>query len=134
RVASMMTQPGTTDDQGRYRIFGLEPGEYVVQVRSSFGPFGSQEVRQVLPSEVAWAEGVLAQSQAARAPGAQVDALQAPPELGPTVAYATTYFPGTSYLSDAAAIVLRAGDQRLDVDVEVRQVPTATVTGNVIGV
>jgi len=134
RVASMITQPGTTDDQGHYRIYGLEPGEYVVQVRSSFGPLGTQEVRQVLPSEVAWAEGVAAQAQAARVPGAQAAGLPTAPEMGPTVAYATTYFPGTSYLSDAAAVVVRAGEERLGVDVEVRQVPTATITGSVTGV
>ncbi len=134
RVASMIAQPGTTDDQGRYRIYGLEPGEYVVQVRAALGPFGTQEVRQVLPSEVAWAEGVLAQAQAARAPGVLAGALPAAPDPGPTVAYATTYFPGTSYLSDAMGIVLRAGDQRVDVDVELRQVPTATVSGIVTSV
>jgi len=134
RVASMIAQPGTTDDQGHYRIYGLEPGEYVVQVRTSFGPVGNQEVRQVLPSEVAWAEGVAAQARAARVPGAQAAGLSTAPDMGPTVAYATTYFPGTSYLSDAAAVVVRAGEERLGVDVEVRQVPTATITGSVTGV
>jgi hypothetical protein len=133
RVASMTAVPGTTDDRGRYRIYGLAPGEYVVQVRSELVALQSTEIRQVLPSEVQWAEAVRAQAAAALAPGTTPADPPPAPALGPTVAYSTTYFPGTAYLSDAAAVPLRAGDERVDVDVEMRMVPTATVSGLVTG-
>jgi len=131
RSATMTVVPGTTDDQGRYRIYGLEGAKYVVQVRSSLlGPLGSimgvsADTREVLPSEVRWAETIAAQQTAA--------APTPPPDLGPTVTYTTTYYPGTVYLSDAAGLQVRTGEERLNVDFEIKKVPTATVTGSVMG-
>jgi hypothetical protein len=127
RSAAMTTIPGTTDDQGRYRVYGLEAGEYVVQVRSNM--FGSlmgpgADLREVLPSEVRWAEAAAQQTTAPPPP---------PPALGMTVAYTTTYYPGTEYLSDAAALQVRAGEERLNIDFEIKRVPTTTVTGSVTG-
>ncbi len=132
RSASMTTIPGTTDDQGRYRIYGLEAGEYVVQVRSNmFGSFmgADTDTREVLPSEVRWAEAAAAQSATQVAAAAR----QPPPDLGPTVTYTTTYYPGTAYLSDAGGLQLRTGEERLNVDFAIKKVPTATVSGSVIG-
>src|SRR5688572_15450433 len=53
-----------TNDLGAYRIFGLAPGEYVVQARSqlNFMP-GTGTVRQVTNAEVRWADQRLLQSQ-----------------------------------------------------------------------
>lgn len=133
RSATMSVVPGTTDDQGRYRVYGLEAGEYVVQVRTSLfgmasimGAMGATvDTREVLPSEVRWAEAVAAvQTAATPAP---------PPDLGPTVTYTTTYYPGTVYLSDAAGLQVRHGEERLNIDFEIKKVPTTTVTGSVIG-
>jgi hypothetical protein len=132
RSTTMTVIPGTTDDQGRYRVFGLEAGEYVVQVRSSLMTSmqsmlgGSSELREVLPSEVRWAEATAVQQAAMTPPPA--------PDLGPTVTYATTYYPGTVYLSDAAGLQVRAGEERLNIDFEIKKVPTATITGSVMGV
>ena len=129
RSTSMTAMPGTTDDQGRYRIYGLEQGEYVVQVRASFITLpGAGDVRQVLPSEVRWAEALLAQ-----APTQTAATAPPPPDPGPTVTYSTTYFPGTVYLSDAAGLTVRAGEERLNTDFEIRRVPTTTVSGTVLG-
>lgn len=131
RSATMTVVPGTTDDQGRYRIYGLEGGEYVVQVRSSLlGAMASVmgmsgDTREVLPSEVRWAEATAAQQTAALP--------TPPPDLGPTVTYTTTYYPGTVYLSDAAGLQMRNGEERLNIDFEIKKVPTATVTGSVMG-
>lgn len=131
RSATMNVFPGTTDDQGRYRVYGLEAGEYVVQVRTSLFDIasfmgGTSETREVLPSEVRWAEATAAQ-QAAVAP-------PPPPDLGPTVTYSTTYYPGTVYLSDAAGLQVRTGEERHNIDFEIKKVPTTTVTGSVMGV
>lgn len=130
RSATMSVVPGTTDDQGKYRVYGLEAGEYVVQVRTSLMGMasimgGMADTREVLPSEVRWAEAV-ATIQSAAAP-------TAPPDPGPTVTYTTTYYPGTVYLSDAAALQVRTGEERLNIDFEIKKVPTTTVTGSVIG-
>lgn len=126
RMASMTAVPGQTDDRGQYRIFGLPPGQYVVQVQEQRVP-STVMTRQILPSEVRWAEAVAAQA-------GQAAEVATAPEPGPTVTYSRTYFPGTAYLSDAATIPIAAGDERLNVDIELRAVPTTTVTGTVLGV
>jgi len=123
RSTTMTVVPGTTDDQGRYRIFGLSEGEYVVQVRTQFLPTQTQELRQTTPSDVRWAEALLAQATSGAAP-----------EPGPTVSYASTFFPGTSSLSAAMPIVVRAAEERLNVDFEIQRVPTARISGSVTGV
>lgn len=133
RATTMTAIPGTTDDQGRYRIFGLPAGEYVVQVRTELVAMQTLELRQTLPSDVRWAEALLAQSTAAVAPGMTAPDTIPAPEPGPTVTYAATYFPGTTYLTDAAGITLRAGEERLNMDFEMQRVPTAQVSGRVTG-
>lgn len=132
RVATMTAAPVMADDQGRYRIFGLPPGQYVVQVTQSQTALMGQasDMRRILPSEVVWAEALLARP--AVAPGMpQPDAGPAP-DPGPTVTYSKTYFPGTAYLSDATAVPVGAGEERLNLDVELQLVPTATVSGTVV--
>lgn len=134
RSATMSVVPGTTDDQGRYRVYGLEAGEYVVQVRTSLLGMASlmgaaADTREVLPSEVRWAEATAAMQAAAAAAVAPPP----PPDLGPTVTYTTTYYPGTVYLSDAAGLLVRPGEERLNIDFEIKKVPTTTVSGSVIG-
>jgi hypothetical protein len=82
----------------------------------------------VTPAEVQWA----AQSGA---PGAQgvtgVSAIGPPPPPGPTVAYASVYFPGTPDANAASVITLGPEETRTGVDLTMMFVPTARVTGSV---
>lgn len=133
RSTTMTVVPGATDDQGRYRIFGLTPGEYVVQVRAQLLPTQTQELRQTTPSDVRWAEALLAQATSGAAPGMAAEVLPAPAP-GPTVSYASTFYPGTASLSAAMPIVVRAAEERLNVDFEIQRVPTARISGSVTGV
>jgi hypothetical protein len=118
-----------TDDLGRFRLFGLNPGRYAVHVQP-LGNMGAQAtMRQVLPSEVRWAEGGLV--PVGMPPGTAPPNLAPAPELGPTVMFSRTYYPGTAHLADAALIEVQAGSERLNVDFDVQMVPTATVSGSV---
>ncbi len=121
--------PSDTNDIGVYRVFGLPPGDYVVQARAQSG-FTGGELRQVTDAEVRWADQSLAAaSGSSRAP----DAATVPPPAGPAVTYATVFFPGTTFTSDAGILTVRAGEERANVDFSLSFLPTAKVTGTVIG-
>lgn len=103
----------STDDRGRYRIFGLTPGEYVVAAYKTGLPVTARPLS-----------------------AAQVDAaLQghaAPPDTAPSPAplrYAPSYFPGTTRVADAVPIVLTSGEDRGGVDIRIATVPVARLEG-----
>ena len=92
-----------TDDRGQYRIFGLKPGEYFLQVTDNYQPdWGgvtdeSYQVRESVGSE-----------------------------------HASTYYPGVNQLSQAQSISVKAGEEA-QADVPMRVVRTVEVAGRVIG-
>jgi protocatechuate 3,4-dioxygenase beta subunit len=128
-----MAAPGNnaTDDRGIYRVFGLAPGDYVVQIAvspASSGMFGGDS-RLVTPAEVQWA----APSGAPGAPGMTgVAALGPAPAPGQTVAYASLYFPGTADTNAASVITLGPEETRTGIDLTMAFVPTARIAGTVL--
>ena len=104
----------TTDERGRYRIYGLPPGEYVVAAMR----FGGQPSVRVLTDGAV--DDALRTGRVA--PGSVVD---------PTVRYGPVFFPGTARASDASPIVLAAGEERQSVDFRLELVRTARVEGTV---
>lgn len=104
----------TTDERGRYRIYGLPPGEYVVMVpRFGAGTGGSKQ---------------LTDRDVDDAMRGNVRA----PEPAPGLArYVPTYYPGTPRPSDAVPVVLAAGDERTNIDFRVEPVTTLRVEGTV---
>ena len=93
---------GVTDDRGVYRIYGLAPGDYVV-------------------------------GAAARAPGLNGSSgelrLVGDGNVERTVSFASTFFPGTPFASNAAVITLGRGEERTGIDFALSLVPTARVEG-----
>jgi hypothetical protein len=122
----------TTDDRGVYRVFGLAAGDYLVAAEPR--PFlpgapGSNDTRQVTPEEIQWAQ----QAVGSGPRSAVQPALGLPPAPGQTVAYAPVYYPGTSDQSNAAVITIGAGEERSGMDFVLAAVPTARITGLVVG-
>jgi hypothetical protein len=122
--------PGTamTDDRGVYRIFGLAPGEYVVSVsvRPPIGnPMASTDIHQVSREDVARAQQLLRGSGGAvastPAPRGDVDTSR--------VNYAPVFHPSALSVAEATIVTLGQTEERSGVDVLVRLVPTATVSG-----
>ncbi len=132
RQTTTVAAPAPTNDLGAYRVFGLPPGDYVVQARSQPNFGQGPELRQVTEAEVRWGDQQLAQAQAQSLTAAAA-AIADPPPPGPAVTYTSVYFPGTTLASDAAVITLRAGEERLGVDFSLSLVPTAKVSGTVRG-
>lgn len=109
--------PGTqvaTDDRGVYRIFGLQPGTYVIQV---FPPPQLGVMQLSTDAEVSWI---------------QTRNTNAPPVPGQVVTVAPVFYPGVTRAIEATPITIAAGDDRNGLDVMVRHVPIASVTGTII--
>ena len=136
---------GVTDDRGAYRIASLAPGEFIVAVPSTvatfpaalmsgldlpgfvqnevfraiseFTPLGSPANQQV---------GELVMMSTSRAP--------IPPVSGDEVAavYRTTVVPAATKLGDATSFVLGPGEERSGVDITLRPVRAARVSGRII--
>ena len=118
RVPVSAGTPATTDERGRYRIFGLVPGDYLVAVaRMGSAPSGLQ------PLSSADVDAAL------RAGSAQ----PSPPLSASPLRYAPVYFPGSARPADAVVLTLAAGDERPNVDVRLELTRVASVSGTVIG-
>jgi hypothetical protein len=123
----------TTDDRGAYRLAGLPPGRYVVQVPSIQATVPSTTV---LPA---------AGGRGGAPPDAVFDAtpttrlvigrfpLPPPAAGGVALAYPMTFFPGVMFVGQAGVIDLKHGEARAGADVRVEPVPTARITGTVEG-
>lgn len=91
----------TTDDRGQYRVYGLTPGTYSVSATGRAGPGAPLT-----------AEGES---------GGQ--------DLAMPAGYAPTYYPSAVSVADAGAVRVKAGQETLGIDVAVRLVSMAEVSG-----
>jgi hypothetical protein len=119
----------STDDRGAYRIYGLAPGDYLVLVPSSAQ--ASQDMRQMTAAELQWADKTVAAGAAPA--GSPVSAAVPGPVSGPTVAYSPVYYPGTTVAATATIVTLGPAEERRGVDFALQLVPTAQITGRVVG-
>lgn len=150
-----MSQTGSTDDRGMYRLANLIPGEYVIVVPNS---------TTTMPATGAAGGGagdrVMLNGQAIQLP-LGVDGISlngpltifganqikvgdltmstvgtpgpAPTDDGRVAAYITTFYPASSSSAQAAAITLGSGDDRSGVDLQLRLVPTSRISGMISG-
>jgi uncharacterized protein (DUF2141 family) len=120
---------GTTDDRGVYRIYGLPSGEFVISaaVRSRTGSIlTSTDVHQVSAADVQRAERLLREQAGSAASDARGAADR--PDSS-RVDYAPVYHPAAIDAAEAATITLGHSEERAGVDVLLRRVPAARVTG-----
>jgi protocatechuate 3,4-dioxygenase beta subunit len=131
-----------TDDRGVYRIFGLQPGEYLVSATPRNVGGGAGPAVEAQRSAVAAA---LEQAGASGAIGGQMQqaleqraaALRAELTQGLVAAavedqstgYAPVYYPGTTSPANAAAVTVGAGEEKAGVDFQYQVVPVARVEG-----
>lgn len=134
----------TTDDQGRYRFASVIPGEYLVAVISvqtsipltAISGLESPTVRGQLQGEIGssvlelrpGAKGALTQKEDLIA----VDRVAKPAVWlanGTSRVYPTHFHPGGQSTVEAVPVVLSGGEQRTGVDVNLRSVAAAPVTG-----
>lgn len=117
-----------SDDRGVYRIYGLQPGEYVVGARPSVGQGEAQQ-----RAAAGYEEAVrVMTAQQLRPAGAKAEAT--PPPVVHTLGFAPTYYPGTVIGANAARVRIEAGDVREGIDFQVEMVRMGRIAGVVRGV
>ena len=130
-----------TDDRGIYRIFGLQPGEYLVSATPrnvAAGPAVAEAARAAVMAaiEQAGATGTANPQQlqalqeratAMRAELTQAGAATATDDQ--STGYAPVYFPGTTSPASAVAVSVSAGDEKAGIDFQYQVVPVARVEG-----
>ena len=131
------TGNGQTDDRGVYRIFGLQPGDYIVSATPRNASIQSgavaDEVRVAVSAAIerAAASGAMpAQAQTSlieRAAAVSAAAGDPQPESGS--GYAPVYYPGTTSPGSAATITLAPSEEKSGIDFSYQVVPVATVEG-----
>ncbi len=108
------------DDRGQYRVFGLEPGDYYV---SAVAP----APRRTSAGRFTISRGL---GLGARFGGNENGLID---QDADSTGYAPTYYPGVTRLADASPLRLGLSVEMAGIDMVVRLVPTATVSGVVVG-
>jgi hypothetical protein len=119
----------TTDDQGRYRIYGLPPAEYTV---GTYWGFGAGQLAARVPTDAEISAAFAAAAQPSR-PGqftAPLPPLPAPPK---TFAYSPVYYPGTTDPNTASTVTLTPGEERTGLDIRMQFAPMTRVESTVVG-
>jgi hypothetical protein len=116
RVLVTVQGSGSSDERGRYRFYGLAPGEYVIVATRGGLPLAP---RALTATEVDTA-----------LKGGPVPQVPAVPRAMPR--YAPVYYPGTTRMADAQPVTVAAGDERQNVDFRFELVQTARVEGTVV--
>jgi hypothetical protein len=113
----------TANDIGEYRAYGLPPGRYLVAAQAGFGLNGA---RTFTPRDLdaAWAEIRSRASGITGRPAAMTE--------GARLGYAPVFFGASANPSQATPIDLQPGGERIQVDVDLILVPTATLEGRIV--
>ena len=109
----------STDDRGRYRAYGLAPGEYLVAVRGGFS--GGADLTRITDADMRWANAALK-------PGAA----STPPPASAPIAAVPVYHPGVTDVADARVIKLAEAEERTGVDLNLITVTAARIEGKVL--
>src|SRR5687768_6206197 len=134
---SLGSNGAMTDDRGIYRIFGLQPGDYVVCATPRNQGIGDvdrlrvelQAMQQALQS-VARADENQARGLRDRIASLQSTVASAPEET--PAGYAPVCYPGTLSVSTAGTIALAVAEERTAIDFQLQLAPMARVEGTVL--
>jgi hypothetical protein len=126
-VRSLVWVPGTntgdiTDDRGMYRLFGVAPGEYLVSARKT--SLGGD--LHLMSSDTV--QSAMRTLSSGRPPVAAT-----PPDEGRAVGFTDVYYPGTVDAGAATILKIGANEERTNVDFALQLVPTARISGAVVG-
>jgi hypothetical protein len=118
-----------TDDRGMYRLFGLTPGEFLISATPRDS--GRGNLKQMTDATLRSAQQTLRPNTSTIGSGQQPPAPM-PDADAPTVGFTPLYYPGAMLPTDGALITVSAAEEREGVDIQLRLVRTARVSGKVI--
>jgi hypothetical protein len=136
---------GTTDDRGAFRLSSLLPGEYLVAAPSQLTTFPAEIMPDLLGSEMtSVASGAISELAPLGSPrnqqvgGSVIMATNRTPippasAAGVVGVYRTTLFAAATKLGDATTFTLMPGEERSGVDISLRPVRAASVSGQIVG-
>lgn len=131
RATSVSSVRVQVDERGVYRVFGLEPGEYLVSAAARYAASG---VRVMTPAEIDRAIRALRRSPSQ--PGvAAVTSPAGTPAAGPpapTIGDLSIYYPGTDNAANATRVTVAAGEERAGIDFRVWPGSTVAIRGKVV--
>ena len=136
----------TTDDRGAYRITGLTPGQYlvaVVSIAATFQPGGLAAALQATKDPQLRGEVTAVSSELSLVGSATnqqfgdlvlltQSSMPIPPAFAPgrrMEVYPTTFYPGAAVATAADAIAVQSGDDRTNVNIQLKPVPTIRISG-----
>jgi protocatechuate 3,4-dioxygenase beta subunit len=131
---------GQTDDRGIYRIYALQPGDYLV-FATPRNAQGSEAARQVevqaaLQQQIEVLRSTQAQERVSEALTERLTQLKvmAAESLSasgdePATGYAPVYYPGTTSPASAMAITVGPGEEKSGIDFQYQVVPIARIDG-----
>ena len=155
RVRYVPAWSARTDDRGAYRISSIVPGDYLVvlpqaQVSmptaimsglidavTSGNTTGSSGAGMMMMDLMS--SGVMptdAMTGGVRIGDFMVAGSGSVPLIGPggrLLAYQTTFYPGAALPTQAATVTLKSGEERSDVNFQLRLIPTSRVSGTAMG-
>jgi hypothetical protein len=126
-LPSLTNNGALTDEQGQFRIFGLEPGTYVVMARPSSGGLAANLSMTDVETDAAF-EALKRRTSGQLIPSAPSPV---PPPAQRPFDYAPIYFPGTPVLAQAATMSLAAGQDRGGLDFALQRVTSTLIEGTV---
>jgi protocatechuate 3,4-dioxygenase beta subunit len=140
--ARVLQQGGTasTDDRGVYRIYGLQPGEYIVAATprnaSTAVEIDRMQAEVAAALEMRMTRGAAAESNAAEAEAMATRLAQLRSQLPsgeqPNAGYAPVYYPGTTLPGSAGTVAVGIGEEKQGVDFQLQLVSIARVEGVIV--
>ena len=130
----LQTGFANSDDRGEYRMYGLQPGDYLVAVTQN--PSDISMDRSLV--DLAAVESAVAAANVSAVPSGQFTAISVPIAMpvpgdpGPP-GYAPTYYPNATSLAAATSVTVGAGETKSGVDVPVQYVRASNVQGLIVG-
>ena len=124
---------GTTDDRGVYRIFGLAPGDYVVNAtprNTSSTMFTAEDIQGLARMEELYAKGLVAATELKLELARDMAAPNATNEA--VSGYATIFYPGTPQAGNATPVKVGVSQEQLGIDFQLQRVSLSKVTGTVM--
>jgi hypothetical protein len=129
-ILTLSNNGASTDERGEFRIFGLEPGTYVVSAKPAVngnGPMVGLSDADVDAAFDAIRRGI----SGPPAPAATAPAPVTSPAPPKPFDYAPVFFPGVAMVSQATPLTLTAGQEIAGLDFSLLRVATAIVEGEV---
>jgi len=147
----MLTGAGSavTDDRGAYRLFNLVPGEYIVAVPSVQNSIPANFALQgrmspdLMATAIAGGSGefsigvggtpVSSDGRFVLQGGGRGATGPAPDAAGRLLVHQSAYHPASSTVGQAEPVSVQSGEERSGVDVALKLVPSANISGRLIG-